>query len=370
MIKKTDLKKYEYQYIKSGRIYVCIQQNILLLAWFILLKNKSLGLAALGVTHSKGLNLIKMLIRFRLSSNHSAKVIVLPLVGNLALDVHRGYKIFLFSRMNVAKVITSEISVSNMMQEMESVRMAGRLKIAPSISQYNYENRWYVEDYVSGQFLYIVHKVASEELYKMYESEIIKCLVEIILSHPPKTVTLINYVQNLVNNILEDLLPSLELEQQKRTIILEFIRSVEASLRDTSTENIELVFSHGDFSLQNLLKTRNTIKVIDWEGAKCRSILYDFYNFFLTEIYYERSTGNLVNEIHNAQSILESQLIAKSMLVIKKTMLSEPHFLWLFFLERIQMLLNRDISKRNLNVLMRSIEVFRNHEKIIAKNND
>jgi len=370
VIKKTNVKKHEYQYIKRGRFYVCVQQNILSLVWFLLVKNKSLGLAALGVSHAKGISLIKVLIRYRLSFNHGTTVIVLPLQGNLALDVHRGHKIFLFRQMRVAKVMVPDISISNMTQEMESVRTAGRLDIAPSISQYNYENRWYIEDYVSGQFLYIAHKVPSEDLYKIYESEIIKCLAIIILSQPSQTVTLIDYVQDLITNISEDILPSLELEQQNRTIILEFIRSVKASLCNTSTQEIDLVFSHGDFSLQNILKKGGTIKVIDWEGAKCRSILYDFYNIFLTEIYYERSKGNLVNEIHTAQSVLESQLIMKGVPYIKNSMLSAPLFRWIFFLERVQMLLERNLTERNLSVLMRSIEVFRNYENIIAKYND
>ncbi len=370
MIKKRKVKKRDYHYIKRGRLYVCVQQNILLLAWFLLVKNKSLGLPTLGVSWGKGFSLIKSLIRYRLSLNSGAIVCVLPLQGNLALDVHQGHKIFLFNQLNVAKVMAPDISTSSMMREIESVQTAGRLDIAPVISQYNIENRWYIEDYIPGQFLYNSQKIPSECLYKMYETEIIKCLATMILSQPSHTVSLIEYVQNLVSRILEEKLSSIKLDQQRQTIIQEFIKSIETLLCNTSTQKINLIFSHGDFSLQNILKTRNTIKVIDWEGAKSRSILYDFYNFFMTEIYYERPKGDLVTEIQTAQSKLQSRLMKKGALAIINVVLSEPLFHRLFFLERVLMLLERDLSERSLNVLMRSIEIFRGYEKLVVIHND
>ncbi len=361
------IEKAVYQYIKRGRLYVCVQQNIISLVWKILVRNRALGLPAIGVTRSKGMNLIKSLIRHRLNMNSGSTVIELPIQGNLALDVHQGSKIFMFNEMKVAKVIAPEMSASALAQEMDSVRTAGKLETAPTIYQYDYEGRWYIEDYVPGEFLYIAHKSSSEKIYKTYEKEIIECLITMTLAQPLIRVTLKAYVQKLVTNILEEKLSRLNLNQQGQTTIQEFIRSVESELQRHANQEIDLIFSHGDFSLQNILKTRGKLKVIDWEGVQSRSILYDFYNFFMTELYYERSETDLVTEIDTAQSKLQSQLAMQEISRIKNIKLSDPLYLRLFFLERILMLLERDSTERNLNVLMRSIEIFSGYESNAAK---
>ena len=365
----TKVMNSVYQYIKHGRLYVCIQQNIISLAWKIYAKNNALGLSSIGVTQSKGMSLLKKLIRHRLDINTEATLIELPILGDLALDVHQGCKIFIFDEMKVAKVIAPLTSISSLKQEMDAVQAAGKLEIAPSISQYDYEGRWYIEDYVPGEFLYTGNKSTSEKVCKTYRKEITQCLVTMILAQPSIQITLKTYVQKLVTNILEEKLSKLNLNQQRQTAIQNFVQSIEIELQDHTNHKIELIFSHGDFSMQNILKTRDRLKVIDWEGAQSRSILYDFYNFYMTELYYERSGTDLVAEIEIAQSNLQSQLTMQKPSVLEYIKLSDPLYLRLFFLERILMLLERDLTDRNLKVLMRSIEIFSSYKNNVTKRN-
>ena len=77
---------------------------------------------------------------------------------------------------------------------------------------------------------------------------------------------------------------------------MRYLNKIGLSLINKEIYKINLVFSHGDYSLVNILRTKNGIKVIDWEGAAFRNPLYDLYNFFFTEIYYKRAKANLVME--------------------------------------------------------------------------
>jgi thiamine kinase-like enzyme len=121
---------------------------------------------------------------------------------------------------------------------------------------------------------------------------------------------------------------------------------------------IYLVFSHGDYSLENILKSKTGIKAIDYEGAALRNPLYDLYNFFFTEIYFERVDFNLEQVLNRAISFLQARLLQKEPELAKNLVSLAPIYRKLFYIERICMILERELNNQLLDVIHRSIEVF------------
>jgi thiamine kinase-like enzyme len=130
---------------------------------------------------------------------------------------------------------------------------------------------------------------------------------------------------------------------------------------------IPLVFSHGDFSLVNILNTKNGKKVIDWEGANTRNPLYDLYNFFLTELYYNRAAKSLVTEINGAILNLHARLKRKVPEISATIMEFSPIYRQLYYLERVCLLFERALNENVIKVIFRSINVFNSYEKMTAK---
>jgi thiamine kinase-like enzyme len=150
-------------------------------------------------------------------------------------------------------------------------------------------------------------------------------------------------------------------------LIYSFIDSIVNKIFEKSVDKIPLVFSHGDFSLVNILKSDDGIKVIDWEDAARRNPLYDLYNYFFTESYYGRTTSKITLEVNAAIKSIQARLVTKSPEIAAALLPSAEIYRWLYYLERVGMLLGRDFSSKILEVILRSIEVFNACEENYTK---
>jgi hypothetical protein len=137
-------------------------------------------------------------------------------------------------------------------------------------------------------------------------------------------------------------------------------------LCDVSDPGVDMVFSHGDFSLRNMLMTKEGIRVIDWESAGRRSVLFDLYNYFFTESYYGRIATNLVSEISEAISSLQSRIRSKAPDIAENLSSLTPMYRRLYYLERILVMLEREMSDDLLDVILRSIQVFKRYEEALT----
>lgn len=106
--------------------------------------------------------------------------------------------------------------------------------------------------------------------------------------------------------------------------------------------------------------------VIDWESAGRRSTLFDLYNYFFTEIYYGRATTNLISEINEAISSLQSRLASKAPDIARTLPPLGQMYRRLYYFERVLMLLERELSGERLDVILRSIQVFNRYEEAVA----
>jgi hypothetical protein len=291
----------------------------------------------------------------------------LPFYGNLSLRVHRGYKIFDFKRKKVAKIMTGDIDFDLISNEIETVRLASRLDFSPKILQWNAQERWYEEEFIHGCPLYSDPAEKTDVSIEIYDRNIRPCLAEMILLEPIQTIEIHEYINRLLADAVHRKRIVSNESNQETPSVFGFIEKMAAQVNRIAEGHIPLVFSHGDFSLVNILKTDDGLKVIDWEGTDRRNPLYDLYNYFLTESYYKRTTKCLVSEIRQGIRSLQSSIASKAPKIASTLESFSDIYRRLYYIERICMLLERDASKRILNVILRSINVFNDYEEKFAK---
>jgi hypothetical protein len=233
-------------------------------------------------------------------------VLELPFYGNLCLRVHRGYKVFSFKRKTVIKIFDEKVNPYYVDSEIDAARKASSLDFAPKIRNWNIHDRWYEEEFVNGSLCYSNSGSDSAVTHGIFQREIAPCLEEMILLQKPILVDIQEYADRLTKIIAERKVSTTLINKAKLASINHFIEFTTKLLYFEEIK-IPLVFSHGDFSLVNILNTKNGKKIIDWEGAGARNPLYDLYNFFLTELYYKRAAKSLVAEIKEATITVNGQ---------------------------------------------------------------
>jgi hypothetical protein len=333
------------------------------LVWLLCFRNRSLRLDFLGLSRREAIRAAVKLVQHQLGLGNGIPVLDLPVYGNLCLPVHRGYRAFDFHRDTVARVFSSDVDSAIVSAEIEGVRTAGQLDFAPTVRRWDVEERWYEEDFVIGCPGRIMSRSEPAALLETYLLDVAPCIERLILLQAPVVKGLGEYVDEVMEGLEDGRLSRPELDARKVDLIRRFVSSTSDRLYLEGDRRIDLVFSHGDFSLVNILKTRDGIAVIDWESAGRRSTLFDLYNYFLTELYYERVSTNLVPEINEAISSLQSNLAFKSPRIAQSLSLLAQTYRRLYYLERVLLLLERELSDKLLDVVQRSIDVFSRYEE-------
>ena len=292
--------------------------------------------------------------------------------GHMGLKVHRGYKIFDFKRNVVARIIDPDVAPTVVQDELTGVKNAAELEFAPNIYKWDEKQRWYEEDYIIGEKRAISDKSSTDILFRLFDKEIKSCLESMLRLKSILRVETRGYLSQILE-ILEDtrLLDS-GLNKSKIEKIKSFLSSnIKRLIEESSTETF-IAFSHGDFSLVNILSTDSGIKVIDWEGAKYRGLLNDFFNFFMTEIYYDRSGIGIAEKVNALGNNILQVLEINSTPSKDQYLRSLHYYRRLYYVERVSTLLQRDITDKSLDVITKSIDIFnrfenKSHNQITAR---
>lgn len=352
-----------FVFVKQGRPFVCLQQNPIVFAWLILAKYKSLNLFALGVKGVTALKGLKAILRYRFWKKLQGREVWLPVFGHLAIKVHRGYKVFDFDRVVVARVIDQDVASALVKEEIRSVVSAAELEFAPTIYQWAETQRWYEEEYIVGKQRVSTEQCGSDNLLKLFRKEVHSCLEDMIRFKSIKRVETREYLSQIERIQGDSRLLDTRLNISKIEEIKRFLSTNVEQITDRAGAVIYIAFSHGDFSLVNILATDRGIKVIDWEGAKHRGLLNDFFNFFLTEIYYGRAAVDIAADVNKLGTAMLRSLNVDSIALQEQHDNSLQFYRRLYYIERIVMLLERDITDKSLSVILKSIDVFNRFER-------
>lgn len=354
-----------YHYVEINGKYFSLKQNPICLAWYFFYKTKSLNYRR-AFSIKRKINVLKIfcLIYFGLIKR---SVVSFPFPGHMIIRVHGGYRIFNFSREIVTKVIETKSNFSEEMNEVARVLITRKFDFAPKIFKWDDEQVWYEEELVNGTISYQNLHCDSSALLNMFKQEIAPCLIKMILLQTP-SMTTVGAITKHCNQFWQNRRSIFQgLDISNIGAIEDFFSHIIAKLSESAEQKVYRIITHGDFSLVNMLNTKNGIMVIDWESIAHRSALFDFYNFFLTELYYNRTSTNLIRETREAIVCLKEKLNEKNLEVANHLVALKDVYRLLYYVERICMLIERGINKKILKVISRSIQIFSEHEKAILK---
>jgi hypothetical protein len=189
------------------------------------------------------------------------------------------------------------------------------------------------------------------------------CIEGIVSLQAPLRLGLSEYVDQTLDVLEDDRLLRPELDERKVNVVKHFVESSAEQLRLEGNRQVDLIFSHGDFCLVNIMNTTSGIMVIDWENARRRSVLSDLYNYFLTEVFYERATTSIVPEIDEAIASLQSCLAPKVPEIASTLPSLAQMYRKLYYFERVCTLLERELNDERLDIILSSIDVFERYEQ-------
>jgi len=354
-----------YHYVEINGKYFSLKQNPICLAWYFFCKTKSLNYRR-AFSIKRKIRILKIFILIYCGLIKRS-VVSFPFPGHMILRVHGGYRIFNFSREIVTKVIETKSNFLKEMNEVERILITRQFNFAPKIFNWDQEQEWYEEELVNGTIGYQNLQCNSSALLNMFKQDIAPCLVKMILLKTPSNTTVGAITKNC-NQIWQNSRSNFKgLDISAIDSIGDFFSDIIAKLSESAEQPVYRNITHGDFSLPNMLNTKKGLIVIDWESIAYRSALFDFYNFFLTELYYNRTSTNFIRETREAIVYIKEKLNAKNLEVANHLVALADVYRLLYYVERICMLIERGINKKILEVISRSIQIFAEHEKAILK---
>jgi hypothetical protein len=352
----------QYTYLAVGHNYFPTRCNLVLLVWTLLFRYKNHHLDSLGLRRRQVPGILKSLFRHRYkhAEQGASNILTLPAFGHLCIPVHKGYKIFDFSRSVATKVFDQDIDTLVAESEIEAVRKVSSLSFTPTLIEAKPGSRWYSETFIPGERS---SRTESSVPDLIFNQVIVNHICEMVLSNPVRTLGLQEYTNSLSASVEQQLM-QLESDHELSATAHEFIRTIIQKLKAAEYIPVQLGFTHGDFSFVNFIfHHKKKIAVIDWESAQHRSILHDLHNYFLTELYYGRTQGNLVKEINDSISLIAWELLRSNKSIEAETLeKSRDTYRWLYYIERMLVLLDREPSEIQKNVIRHSIETFSQHE--------
>lgn len=382
-----------FQYIKfkhEGNQYFCVQQPLWMLTWILFFKKTILRpinrnhprtpllkivlnwLRGYSGFFKKNIRILVHFVFYRKQPSALDFLLQLPCFGHLCVTVHRGKKIFDLRRAAVIKVFDHDVPPSAIVSEIELVQHISQIDFAPSIRKWNIEERWYEEDYLPGSPDGSATPMDTETLITTFHHDVIHKLNALILLQEPKVRNVITYVTDITK-----ILYSSRLSKQESTIsefkrITQFVHFIIGQLRMIHDGSIFLVFTHGDFLPANMLNTPHGLNVIDWEHAGYRSVLFDFYSYF-----FYRSANRAVpvntmrSELQMAYPLLMTELANKARSVSRSVRRAENVYRWLFYIEMLCKLVERETSDKNLDVMKfisQYLQTFIAYEELLGLN--
>jgi len=305
-------------------------------------------------------------VRSKLKRTNPDKYLYLPVFGHFAMHVHRGYKVFDFTRHEVTKVFDQNVSIHSAEKEVAACKTASAVSAAPKYLRSDHGAAWFTEEYVCGTHATDIVMPQSSDYLSLYP-DAKKCLIELLRCQEPVEVGASVHIDRLADQAYRDRW----LESGARSEDVDRITDYLGRLRTWLSENagpepLQLILTHGDFSLVNAISTEDGLRFIDWEGIGSGSLFSDLFNFMFTEQYYGRASSRFTIEV---DSIFREycNVILSAYPELSAAVSLPPAFARrLYYLERLRHLLDRDVSANLLGVICKSARIFEDFEKDVG----
>ena len=355
-----------YRYHRIGKHFVCVDQPVLAAIRTLLLGYEQNRLQSIGVSRHASRKAVQFVARGKLGLLNSEQQLALPVRGQIALLVHRGFKVFDFERREVTKVFDPGVSSEVAGKEIAASRRASGVAAAPAFIAEDAEGAWYKEEYVCG-----VHATDAEfrdgiDILDCY-ADVEKCLLDLVASGQLTNVDARTHFDRQADLSFRDRWLQAGCNQEDVDEISAYVESLRDWLfAQHGPDQLQLVLSHGDFSLVNAISTNNGLRFIDWEGVAPRGLYNDVFNFLFVERYYERASANFLDEmsefIDRYCAAIQAAVPALSDASRQDLAVARRQY----YLERLRLLLDRAESQNLGSVVLKSIEMFRDFDQQVG----
>lgn len=344
----------KYSYIDIGGKYFSRQQS--------LIKLVSLYLFNRGVCPDFIVpGLLLRLFLFRVKIKKYAVKLEFPVHGAWCLRTRYGYKVFDPYKKTATKIFDGNVDNNLVRGEIRQYREIGESNFAPAVIGWNEDERWYQEEYLSGQSSYYFSPDSSNEFMCIYYSDVAPCLVDLIMFRGHKTINVGYYVERMKVAIEKNLKSIYGKNPEVAESIQEFFDYVYLKINEQGDKQICLVFAHGDFHLFNLVKTELGLKLIDWEGIGEQSLMYDCFNYFLSHLWLGRTSEDYVKEVGEAVIDMTKRLDKRDPELAESLSNNPQLYRLLYYIERMYAM--SKIFNLHPGPYLKWINVYRTFEK-------
>jgi len=329
----------------------------------VFLGHEKYGLRSIGFPKTESVRALREIMKGKVGLRSTAQQIDLPVFGHLAIRVHRGYKVFDFRRSEVIKVFNEDTTIADIDNEIAASMMASAVSSAPRHISLGPDRRWYTEEYISGTHATQIVEGPNSQFINYY-SEVENCQLELVSSQLQQTVDPRDHFDGLSDDSFRARWLASGIESGVVDRIAEYVTRLHKWLAEKSgPEKLPLVLTHGDFSLVNAISTDSGLRFIDWEGIGAGGALSDVFNFVFVERYYDRASPDFVAEACNFVTRYRDAVIAHSPQLKSISTSNLVYARRLYYLERMKLLLDREVTANLSNVVDKSIALFNDFDR-------
>jgi thiamine kinase-like enzyme len=352
-----------YRYLKQGKFLLSLDQSILRVTRSVALGYERNKLSAIGIPKTLRQGSVRAITKDRLRLLNSRNVIELPAFGHIGMAVHRGYKVFDFEQHYVTKVFAPGTDPDAARLEIRASRYSSDIAAAPRFIEEGPGHEWYREEYICG-----VHatdpEVRSGKDVREYYPAIEDCLLDLVACRPPKFIDTIAHIDLYSDTSFRDRWVDAGQDEEQVNEIVSYVEELTDWLRkQPKPDRLQLVLTHGDFSLVNAIATDGGLRFIDWEGVTFGGLYNDVIHFLFAERYYDRIDESFIDEMTEFVSRYREAALDRFSELRESSELDFALARRLYYLERIGLMLNRSISSNLCNVVINSIATFRAYDQ-------
>ena len=321
----------DFEYAKvTDHYFVSIGLNPIRYSWYLITKRKILPAVF-------GRRLIVKLLKAKFYRKHEMNLLRMPVNGTWCRRLRTGgFKVFDIPRGIVTRVYDPETDKEVIEKQIDLFTRVGHLEFAPALTCWSVDEGWYEEDFFEGMsgngFIPID---APQIAMDRYVSQIEPLLGKMILAEQPKPTPLMIYLEEFENlrwTMIE--VTGDENVSNFLVFIEKMVRRCRELILNPATK-IYLVLSHGDFHQFNMIWTGSGLKLIDWDGTQKRSLLFDFYNFFFSQLYLKNTSLEYPKEIKKGVHQLSLRIAKNSPQLSKNIIECAELYRLVYYIERI-----------------------------------
>lgn len=352
-----------HRYFRAGKFLVCIDQSLLHAVKHFGAGYNRNKLGSIGISKTVARAAIKAVARGKLGMLRSGHVVELPAFGEIGIRVHGGNKLFDLGRREVTKIFNPGTNEPDAAQEIAAARQVSEVPVAPRFVDADPGMAWYREEYICGTHATDEEFRRGKALLEFYPA-VENCLLDLVGTEAVREVEAGPYFRELAGKALGGRWFDAGLSEEHVKEVSAYIDGLHRWLTSQAqSARLQLVPVHGDFSLVNAIATTEGLRFIDWEGISPGCVYDDIFNFLFVERYYERATGSFMNDMSAFLDRYGEAVRKRFPALADATEVDITFARRQYYLERLKLLLDREVSPNLFKVIRQSIEMFREFDR-------